>query len=551
MNKIIVGVMFAALASGSSLSVHAQETVRIAGIEATRIVIAPPQSPLADIIKSELKSAYDKARRGTRAYDDAQSLYFFYGARHFEPLWLTRDAQGGVDFSAKAKQIIAVFAKAELTGLNPDDYLTPSIDLTGVGSTPGAAARLETAFSAAAIRYAQDTHSGRLNPLKVSSYITLKPERLDEAKTLMDLAKASDPAAYLDALEPQNFEFQALKAALDKTYAGEQERPVRIPNGPILRPGKRDERVPLLRERLGLKPVTSQAEANTYDAVTLAAVEDFQSRLDLVVDGVVGPATVAALNGGSAISKADLIANMERWRWEPHDLGKFRVMVNVPEFRLRVVDGDKTVYTTRVVTGKKSNQTPIFSDEMEYIVVNPYWNVPKSITTKEIAPILAKNPDYIARNNMEVLSGGKVVDAAAIDWTNPNPGNFRIRQLPGRGNALGSIKFLFPNQHDVYLHDTPSKYLFKRSYRAYSHGCVRVQNPWDFAASLMSSDQPKISMAGLEGQRGGKERWNTLKKQIPVHITYFTLRADADGKIRSYGDVYGHNARVKALLDLN
>lgn len=551
MKRLVVGALVATVMGGVPLSAHAQQTVQVDGVEATRIVIAPPQTPLARIIKSDLKANYENARRGTRAYDDAQKLYFFYGARNFEPLWLTNSADGSVDFSAKAKQIMDVFAQAELTGLNPDDYLTPALDLSGIDSTPGAAARLETAFSAAAIRYAQDTHSGRLNPRKVSGYITLQPERLDDAQTLMDLVNAPDPETYYAALEPQEPEFKQLKAALDKRYQGETERPVRIPAGGILRPGNVDERVPLLRERLGLKTVTDERQKDVYDLITVAAVKEFQSGLDLVVDGIVGPATIAALNGGGAISKEDIIANMEMWRWEPHDLGNFRVMVNVPEFRLRVLDNGKTVYTTRVVTGKKSNQTPIFSDQMEYIVVNPYWNVPQSIASEEIAPILAKNPGYIARNNMEVLSGGKVVDAAAIDWSTANVRNFRIRQRPGSNNALGSIKFLFPNQHDVYLHDTPSKYLFKRSYRAYSHGCVRVQNPWDFAAALMTQKQTKVSAAGLSSQRGGSERWNTLNRKIPVHITYFTLRAGEDGKLRSYGDIYGHADKVKRLLGLN
>lgn len=549
MQALMVRLIVVLIVGMIPIAAKAQQTVMIDGVKATRVVLAPPETPLANLLKAGLRAAYEKAQPGTRAYDDAQKLYFFYGARHFAPLWLHEGANGHVVFSANAKALLDVFSKAYLTGLNPADYLTKAIDLDAAGTTPEDLAEIETAFSAATISYANDTHSGRLRPAQISGSIGLTPDRLDDAKVLMDLASASDPAAYMQALEPQHPEFAALKKALDKFYTGTVEQTVDIPDGKVLHPGQTDSRLPLLRERLGLAPETETPEL--YDDATVTAVENFQASLGLVIDGIVGPATLAALNGGSAVSKADIIANMEMWRWEPENMGAFRVEVNVPEFRLRVIRDGQTVYTTRVVTGKKDHMTPIFSDEMEYIVVNPYWNVPRSIASKEIAPKLAANPGYISRNNMQVLYGGKVVDAAAIDWSEANIDNFRIRQLPGTGNALGSIKFLFPNNHDVYLHDTPSKYLFQRSYRAYSHGCVRVQDPWDLAQVLVNDDEPQMSFASLEAQRGGSEQWNSLKRHIPIHIMYLTLRVDPDGTLRSYGDVYGHIAKIERLLDLD
>lgn len=547
MNGMVAG-MLAGLAVLCTLGgASAQENVTIGGIEATRVVIAPPQTALARTIKAGLSSAYYSQRSGTRAYDDAQKLYFFYGARHFEPLWLTEDAGGKIAYSENAEKIIGVFRKAYLSGLEPADYLTADIDLGKAGVGPDDMARLETAFSAAALRYAQDAYGGRLDPRAVSGYITIRPPRLDEAETLMQLTAAADPAEFLHSLEPVHREYVALKSALAKFYDGTAEEPVVIPDGRTLRPGMADSRVPLMRERLGLTAPEDAGLADIYDDALVAAIEEFQEDLGLVVDGITGPATVAALNGGSATSKGDILANMERWRWMPRDLGDFNVMVNVPEFRLAVTQNGEVVHTTRVVVGKPSNQTPIFSDEIEHIVVNPYWNVPSSIAVNEIAPQLQVNPGYIAHNNMELLYGGQVIDAASVDWSATSVEQFRIRQRPGAGNALGSVKFLFPNQHDVYLHDTPSKYLFDRSYRAFSHGCVRVQNPWEFAQALLR-EEPKVTLAGLEAQRGGNERWNNLGRHVPVHITYFTLRVDADGAIRSYGDVYGHNAKIKALL---
>ncbi len=200
--------------------------------------------------------------------------------------------------------------------------------------------------------------------------------------------------------------------------------------------------------------------------------------------------------------------------------------------------------------GKPKHATPIFSDEIEHIVVNPYWNVPLSITRNELLPSANGNPGYFAARNYELLAGGRVINASNVDWANVNPSNppFRVRQRPGRGNALGQIKFLFPNQHSVYLHDTPSKSLFSRSYRAFSHGCVRVHNPLEFADALLAFE-PDLDLNKIKSMFGSNERWNNLKTHIPVHISYFTLRVSGDGTIRSYGDVYGHHQRLINLLD--
>ncbi|MBN9310711.1 L,D-transpeptidase family protein, partial [Devosia sp.] len=329
---------------------------------------------------------------------------------------------------------------------------------------------------------------------------------------------------------------------------------ITIPEGKLLKPGMSDERVTLLRQRLNVPepdiPETAGAEAQvdiTYDAPLVEAVKQFQASLGLNADGAIGPATIAALNGGAATTKEDIIANMERWRWEPNEYGDFQVTVNIPEFRLWIVDHGDIAYTTRVVVGRPQNQTPLFNNEIRHVVVNPYWNVPPSIAVNEIKPHLIANPGYLASQNMEMLSGGKVVNASAIDWTQTNINNFHIRQKPGAGNALGQVKFLFPNEHDVYLHDTPSKSLFSRSFRAYSHGCVRVENPMEFADALLKLE-PSMNARTLEAAFGDKERWFNLTTRIPVHISYFTLRVDADGTIRSYGDVYGMNERLKELL---
>ncbi len=533
-----------ALFSPLSPPVLAQETVIVDGVEAQRVIIAPARSELARLIKQGLARTYDAARPETRAYADAQKLYYFYGARGFEPLWLDQNERGQVVFSDNALKVLEVFEQSYLEGLRPADYLTSEISLSGNPTDPTRLAALETAFSAAAVRYAQHATGGRINPRTVSRSIDITPPRVDGASFLLDLVSSDDPAALLNSLSPTHPEFVALRAALARHYMGEVEDVITIPEGALLRPGMNDPRVPLLRQRL---EIAAGEDETLYDDQLVAAVETFQEETGLLVDGVVGPATIAALNGGGFASREDLIANMERWRWMPRDLGDFHVFVNIPEFRLAVMNNGEVAYSTRVVVGKPQFATPIFSDEIEHVVVNPFWNVPASIARNEIAPALARNPGYLAANNMELLSGGRVINASQVDWSTNSITNFRVRQRPGNRNALGNIKFLFPNRHAVYLHDTPSKSLFARSQRAYSHGCIRVQNPMDFADALLVND-PNLSRASLEAQRGRNERWNNLQTHVPVHLAYFTLRADENGNIRSYGDVYGHNARLKSLL---
>jgi murein L,D-transpeptidase YcbB/YkuD len=545
MKKVLVSLVALLVATAAVAPALAQQ---VASVEASRIVIAPPQTELARTIKAGLSAAYYGARPDTAAHVEAQRLYFLYGERHFEPIWLTEDKSGKVVFSPAAAKIIALFESAETEGLDPADYLTPSIareKLTGDGI---ALATLETAFSAATMRYADHLHNGRINPQSISSLLDITRKPIDEAALLEELASSDNPAAILSKLEPKHPEFLALKAALATFEQSNAARPTPIGDGPVLRPGHSDARLPAIRDRLELTPSTSQL----YDELTVDAVKAFQEGQGLEVDGIIGPATVAALNGGTATRREDIIANMERWRWMPSDLGDFRVFVNIPEFRLWIERNGQPEYTTRVVVGTTKNQTPIFSDNIRHLVVNPYWNVPSSILRGEIAPAVLANPGYTDSHNMDLLYNGSPVSPWSVDWSQVSASNFpfRVRQRPGAGNALGQIKFLFPNKHDVYLHDTPSKSLFSRSYRAFSHGCVRVQNPMEFADALMVNE-PNISRASLEAMFGSSERWVNPETQIPVHLAYFTLRVDEDGTIRSFGDVYGHHEKLIAALGLD
>jgi L,D-transpeptidase YcbB len=245
---------------------------------------------------------------------------------------------------------------------------------------------------------------------------------------------------------------------------------------------------------------------------------------------------VAALSGPSVAQRqSDLIANMERWRWLPADLGQRHIMVNVPEFRLQMVEGRNTVYQTRVIVGKEQSQTPIFSENMKYLVVNPSWTIPPSIMKKEILPALANDPYYAARKGYKIIRRGDRIT---------------VQQPPGERNALGFLKFMFPNQHAVYLHDTPNRNLFSASKRAFSHGCVRVDKPFELAEEIMGKDG-KWTEERLRGLIGKGERTVHLTNPLPVHLTYFTLAVDEKGEVKRFEDLYGLDRKVRAALNLS
>lgn len=545
MRKLLVSLIAVLAASSMAHPAMAQD---VAALAIGPVVIAPPQNDLARTIKAGLATAYGSSNSGSRAYEEAQKLYFLYGERHFEPIWLSEGADGRIAFSPAAQKIIALFKKADAEGLRPSDYLTPDIDLARANSSdPLALAGLETAFSGAVMRYANHIHNGRIRPQSISELLDIQPKPINEAALLERLAQSQDPAPILAELEPKHPEFLALKAALANFGASSAARPAPIGEGPVLRPGNSDARVSAIRARLELPA----AGTSVYTDDLVTAVKSFQENAGLEVDGIIGPATVAAFNGGKATRREDILANMERWRWMPSDLGDFTVFVNIPEFRLAILRNGEEEYATRVVVGTSKNQTPVFSDNIRHVVVNPYWNVPSSIIKGEIAPAVLRNPGYTDSHNMDLLYNGAPISPWQVNWSQVSTSNFpfRVRQRPGAGNALGQIKFLFPNKHDVYLHDTPSKSLFARSFRAFSHGCIRVENPMEFADALMINE-PRISRASLEAMFGPSERWVNPENKIPVHLAYFTLRVNKDGSIRSYGDVYGHNEKLIAAMGL-
>lgn len=465
----------------------------------------------------------------------------FYAERKYAPLFLSGD-----DLGVRGRAVAERFQAAALDGLEPRDYRLAPLK----AATPEGRAEAEYQVAVTALRFARHIRSGRFDPGKISDLVTPNPPKPDVAAVLAQLASAPDAGAVLAAQAPTHDGYKRLKDELAR-LRGETEVPVvRLPPGPVLKPGAKDARVAMLRERLGVSNTATDA-LDVFDPSLADAVKTFQRERGLSANGSLNRETVAALNDesrGNGDKIADVIVNMERWRWLPRELGAAHVFVNIPDFHLDVMRDGKSVHHAKVVTGRPENQTPIFSETMKYVVVNPYWHVPYSIVKKEMMGRLQGGRGL--GSSFEVEVGNHRVDPGTVDWNTVSAEQVSIRQRPGDGNALGNIKFLFPNKHSVYIHDTSSRSLFAQSYRALSHGCVRVHEPFSFADAVLSQEPDKLGGAQLKKMIGGPERELSLKVQVPVHISYFTVFVDDAGQVQTRRDIYGHDAKMKRILGL-
>jgi murein L,D-transpeptidase YcbB/YkuD len=370
----------------------------------------------------------------------------------------------------------------------------------------------------------------------VSGDILYAPEAPDTAQVLAGLIEAKDVSRSLAGYSPPHEGYKALKAKLAEAR-GQAPEPdvVRVPDGPTLRPGTRDPRVPVLRKRLGLDADPADTR---YDEALVDAVQKFQKQAGLNPDGLVGAGTLRALNGGPKRGNSvdTIIANMERWRWMPRELGAAYSMLNIPDFTLKVVRGGNVVWRTKVVVGKPGTPTPILSETMKFITVNPTWNVPPSIVANEYLPALAQDSTVLERMGIKVSE-------------NPD-GTVRMYMPPGDRNALGRLRFNFPNKFLVYQHDTSDKHLFKQERRAYSHGCMRVEDPVKYAEVMLSIALPKegYSQERIRSMFGNAEVDLRFPRPVPVHITYQTAFVDDAGKLQIRDDLYGRDAALTAVL---
>ena len=508
-----------------------------------------------------------------------------YAARGFQPIWLEPDGTAG----DAALILVDVLRRADEHALPLERYRGQDL-ATSLAGRAGDPEALEAALTAAFLDYARDVSSGLLNPDEVDDDIHLVPRRPDPAALLTGAATAANMAAYLDGLAPADPLYRRLveRHRAFRSRAGADIWGQPVSPGPTLRLGDRGPRVAEARARLtamgDLDPNVYAPQAARRDGARLAtadvttdvsddgpvggavdgpaqsfdaayfdgrmeeALRRFQARHGLVQDGLIGPATLAQINVSPTARAEQIAVNLERLRWLNQPLGARYVLVNQAGFEMQVVERGHPVFSSRVIIGQPGRwQTPEFAETMTHMIVNPTWNVPMSIARDEILPKLKQDPSYLARRGMRLIGA----DAEVIDWSSVTPASFpgRVTQRPGDANALGSVKFMFPNRFAIYLHDTPTKHLFDRDVRAFSHGCVRVERPHEFAEYLLSGqvDDPAGYFDAVLGR--GRERRIDLERPLPVYLTYRSAWIDDSGIEQFRGDIYERDRSIARALE--
>jgi len=467
----------------------------------------------------------------------------FYAARDFAPLW----TQAGT-LTATGKGVIARLKDAASDGLNAADYPVPDF---AAATAPDALAEADLKLTDSMLDYARQAQSGRMHYSQVSGDIQYPEHPTDPSEVLANVTSAKDASTALDSYNPPQKLYRELKAKLAELRGQGGGPVIQIAEGPALRyaPSRNkkqpavvmeDPRVPQLRTKLG---ITENADDTHYDAKVAEAVRKYQESAELRATGVLDDQTVRAINGPKHDRLIDtVVVNMERWRWLPRDLGAAQigdayVILNIPDYTLKVMQHGAQVWTTKVVTGKPGiHATPLLTETMKYITVNPTWNVPPSIVYGEYLPALQQDPTVLQRMGLRLDR-------------NPD-GSVHISQPPGEANALGRIRFNFPNKFLVYQHDTPDKYLFAKDERAFSHGCMRVQNPDQYAAVLLGITEPNehYTAEKIRSMYGHSEIDLKFPTPIPVNITYQTAFVDDAGKLQIRKDIYGRDGTMLALL---
>ncbi|MES1240016.1 MAG: L,D-transpeptidase family protein [Acidobacteriota bacterium] len=460
----------------------------------------------------------------------------FYERRGYAPAWSRDGALRPV-----VGELLSALAAAADDGLRPEDYRPAALERLVRAARGDAAgtADLDLLLSDAFLTFAEHLRHGKVNPEAIYRDCALGHDETDLATVLEEGLRQGRVRAALAGLAPPHRGYELLKEALDRyrriALRGESEP---VPTGPNLHAGDRGERVAILRARLSeaaeadaadsAEPLAPAESPDLFDASVEEAVRRFQQRHGLEEDGVAGPATLAELNLPAEDHVRQIEVNLERWRWLPHDLGQRHVLVNIAAFRLEAVEDGRSALDMRIIVGKPYTRTPMFSSAVASVILNPYWNVPRSIVPEVLAKV-RKDPSYLQREGFETVGS-------------------RLRQRPGPRNALGKIKFVFPNRFGVYLHDTSAPALFGSTVRTFSHGCVRIEKPFDLAVWALRDDPrwtPDAIRAGIEA---GRERSVPLPRKIPVHVAYWTAWVDGDGTLRLGWDVYQRDAELARLL---
>ena len=466
----------------------------------------------------------------------------FYFENQFQRVW-TRPLQAS---------FLGLVRRAYEHGLNPADYHFSTINELHADAVESQSTDAEILFTDAFLLYASHFLNGKLNPEEVEGEWQAV-RREGNAKSFLKKCLASgNIEAHFRELEPENVSYHGLLEALKKYREIQKNGGWDLfEAGETLKPQMAGARVTALKHRLSIEGYFLM-EGNPNDVYTQdlsEAVREFQKHHGLEVDGNVGKQTLASLNIPVSSKIAQIRANMERLRWISQDMGAHYVFVNIADFTMKVYRGDTLSYQQNVVVGKPFRKTPVFSDLMTYFVLNPYWTVPPTILFNDVLPEVKKDINYLKVKNMKVLKGSEVVDPQTIDWSKLSRSNFpyTIRQDPGPTNALGAVKFMFPNKYNIYIHDTPSKELFNRPDRAFSSGCIRLNKPMGFVDYLIT-DIPDWNSEKVDNTlKTGKDKTVMLKRPINVHILYLTAWADDSG-VQFRNDVYQRDAAVIEAL---
>lgn len=497
---------------------------------------------VAPVMAQAQTTAFRQAVAEGAARDE--DLAAFYRARDFNGIWTGTTPED----SARRNALLAAFAGAADHGLPAADYDPQAlVARLQAATTPAEKGAMEVEMSRLFVSYARDIQTGILTPSRVVSAIKREAPLRARLDYLQEFETAS-PAAYLASLPPASPEYARLlreKLRLERLIGLGGWGPT--VSGGTLEPGASGARVVALRDRMVAMGYMDRSATQTYDATLQAAVQRFQRAHGLTEDGVAGSGTLSEINVSASARLQNIIVAMERERWTNMERGERHIWVNLTDFTAAILDNDRVTFSTRSVIGALDGdrQSPEFSDEMDHMVINPSWYVPRSIIVGEYLPALQRNRNAVSHIQITDRNG-RTVNRGAVNFSQYSARTFpfSMRQPPSNRNALGLVKFMFPNPYNIYLHDTPAKSLFGREVRAFSHGCIRLNDPFDFGYALLAVQESDPEGYFQRILRSGNETRVNLEQPVPVHIVYRTAFTHTTGQLNFRRDIYGRDARI-------